>query len=307
MNSITYGIGHACRYLSEALAFPRQNHNEVTQEESTGFSYQTVVVSSLVIAVGAYVIGKFVSTIYQPVKDTPELFWKELQSNQRPPLPSGPVVIMGQQIAKDLLSLQKEMFSSCDGASKLFVEYMQKEDFNPKNVIDLGCGIGANSIPLLKRNITVIAIDNMEYVLELYKSRVNEKENRFVSLQCADLSTLKQYSTEVGTADVVLAIDVLPYLPISCWKSTMEKIVTSLKPGGHFFCTVFVKNRWGNHPVVAVQERFGGQHYQIHNLAERLVQYSGLEMVECRLRESGYGCYEFVARKPMDDSFEHLA
>lgn len=299
MDSITYSIGHACRYLSEALAFQQLNHDEAHQEESTWPSYETIVVSSIVVVVGVCAIKKFINTVFPPAKDTPELFWNELASNQRPRLPLGPIVVMRQRIADDLPSLQETMFSSCTKASKMFVEYVQEKGLKPKNVIDLGCGIGANSIPLLKYSINVIAIDNMKKLLELYKSVINDREKQYVSLQCADLTTLKKYGTKSNIADVVLAIDVLPYLPISCWKSTMEKILISLKPGGYLFCSVFVKRAWLNHPVVPFQERFGGQHYQIHNLAERLIQHSGFEMIECRPTENGYGCHEFVARKPI--------
>jgi len=293
---ITYGIGHAYRYLSET--FQQQNHDEINQDESTWPSYQTIAVFFFVAAVGSCAIRKFINTVYQPVKDTPELFWKELDSHQRHPLPSGPVVIRGKVVAEDLLSLQKRMFSSCKGASQLFVEYVQEKGLRFKNVIDLGCGTGANSYPLLKCGVNVVAIDSMECLLKEYRSRINSKEKQFVSLQCADLTTLEKYSAEANIADVVLAIDVFPYLPISCWKNTMEKILVSLKPGGYFFGTVFVKKAWLNHPFLAVHERHGAQYYQIRDLAVRLIRHSGLEMVECRLRKDNHACYEFVARKP---------
>lgn len=297
MYSITDSIGQAYRYLREASL--QQNHEEVNQDKSIWPSCQTMVVSFRATAAVAYAIKKFINSVCPPVKDTSELFWKELESNQRPVLPSGPVVVKDQVIAEDLPSLQKQMFSSCNAVSKIFVEYVQKKGLNPKSVIDLGCGTGANSKPLLKSGVNVIAIDSMECLLEEYKSSLNDEEKQFVSLQYADLTTLEKYSTEANVADVALAIDVLPYLPISYWKSTMEKIVTSLKPGGYFFGTLFIKKAWFNPPVVAVHERFGAQYYLIRDLAARLVRHSGLEMVECRLRENKPGYYEFVARKPI--------
>lgn len=301
MYSIAYGIGQAYQYLSGA--YPEQN-SDVNQDDSMWPSHQTMVVSFFAAAAGACAIKTLLNCLHPSVKDTPELFWKELESNQRPALPLGQVVVMNQVIAEDLASLQKQMFSSCSGVSKIFIEYIQEKNLKPKSVIDLGCGIGANSKPLLKYGVKVIAIDSMECLLEEYRSSLRNKENQFVSLQCADLLTLEKYSAEANVADIALAIDVLPYLPISCWKSTMEKIVASLKPGGYFFGTVFVKRAWFNHPVVAVHERCGAQYYQIRDLAARLVRSSGLEMVECRLREGGFGCYEFVARKPITNVTE---
>ena len=288
MNAITQGIKHAHCYLSEALF--QQNQDEGSENETPACPYQTVAVSFLVATVGACAIKKFINIVYRPIKDTSELFWKELELSQRTPLSLGPVVVMGQVVADDLSSIQKQMFSASNEISQMFVEYLQTKGLKPKHVIDLGCGIGANSIPLLKYGVTVIAIDNMECLLDAYKSSINHKEKQFVSLQCADLTTVEKYSTEDNVADVVLAIDVLPYLPISCWKSTMEKIVASLKPGGYFFGTVFVKKAWFNHPVVAIHEKFGAQYYQIRDLATRLIRHSGLEMVECRLRKNGYEC-----------------
>jgi SAM-dependent methyltransferase len=259
MNSITQGIGNFYLYITEAFL----EQDKVTQEESAKPSYQMIVISFLVATAGGYVIKKLMNTIYQPIKDTPKLFWKELEESQRPSLPLGPVIIMGKVLADDLSSLQKQMFSSCDRMSQLFVEYIQIKGLKPKNVLDLGCGVGANSIPLLKYGVNVIAIDNMKCLLDTYQSRIKNKEKKCVSLKEADLTALEKYSTEDNIVDVALAIDVLPYLPISCWKSTIEKIVVSLKPGGYFFGTLFVKKAWFNHPVVAVHERLGAQYFDI--------------------------------------------
>lgn len=296
MNTITHSLGNTLFSMLET--FSQQNNDEVNQDDSTWPSYQTIATSILAVAVGAYVIKRLITPL--PIKDTPELFWKELEENERPPLPLGPVVVMGNVVANDLFSLQKDMFSSCNGASKLFVEYIERKGLKPKSVLDLGCGVGANSVPLVQIGINVIAIDNMKCLLETYQSRIKIENKQFVSFKCGDATSLKKYSAE-ATVDVALAIDVLPYLPISCWKSVMEKIVASLKPGGYFFGTLFVKRAWLNNPVITVHEQFGAQYYQISDLATRLIQHSGLELVECRLKTDGQGCYEFVGRKPIID------
>lgn len=178
------------------------------------------------------------------------------------------------------------------------MEYVERKGLKPGTVIDLGCGVGANSLPLLKYGVKVIAIDNMQCLLDSYNSQINKTQKDLIALQCADLLALEQYGAE-ECSDVVLAIDIFPYLPSSSWKSTMQKIVVSLKPGGYLFGTVFVKNKWFNPQLVHVHERLGAQYYAIQDLATRLIKHSGLEMVECRLREDSFGCYEFVARKPI--------
>lgn len=225
------------------------------------------------------------------------LFWKELEKHQRPII-SGPIYVKGQRVADDLPTIQKELFSMSNAMSHLFFEYVQIKGLKPKTVLDLSCGIGPNSIPLLKHRVYVKAIDNM--MLEAYSQNVkNRMDRQFVTLKCADLTTLEKYTEEANAADVVIATDVLPYLPILCWKSTMEKIVFSLKPGGYLFGTVYVKAPLNNDYTIEVDESFGAQYFVIDNLAERLVKHSGLEMLECRLRKDSFGVWEFVARKPV--------
>lgn len=295
MNAITYSLGNVFSYISDATL--QQNHEKENQDTSIWLSYRTMVVSFLAASVGAYVIKRVINSAYQRSVDTPELFWKELEKNQRPSLPLGPVVVMGKVIADDLSSLQKEMFSSCNKMLEVLVEYMQANNLKGKNVLDLGCGTGANSISLLKNGVNVIAIDKMKYLLDIYQSKMKNINKKCVSLQCADLVTLEKYSSE-ASIDVVVAADVLPYIPISCWRNTMEKIVKSLKPGGYFFGSLFVKKACFNPLFVAVHEKLGAQYYRIRNLAVRLIRHSGLELVECRLKNDAYGSYEFVARKP---------
>lgn len=299
MDAIRHGIENAYLYMSKA--FFEQNHDATPQEESSWPSFQTMAISFFIVTVGAYAIKRLIHPPYQAHRDTPVSFWKELEESQRPPLPLGPVVLMGKVIANDLSSIQKQMFSSCKESSKLFVEYIQRKGLKPKSVIDLGCGLGVNSIPLLKYGVHVIAIDSMKCLLDSYKLLLKNEETKFVSLKCADITSLEKYSREDNVVDVVLAIDVLPYLPISCWKSTMTKIVASLKPGGYFFGTLFVKEKGFDHPVIAVHERLGAQYYSIRHLAIRLILHSGLSLIQCRVRKDSVGCYEFVARKPIID------
>lgn len=245
MNPVIQILNSTSCYLSEALY--QQSHYNQQENETSSFSYGRTVATSIITAVTfAYVIKRLVNTLYQPVLDTPERFWRELDANKRNPPPLGPVVVMGQVLSQDLYSLQKEMFSSCNMMSEIFVEYVQRKGLKPSSVIDLGCGIGANSIPLLRHGIRVIAMDNMQCLLDTYDSRINNEEKQLVSLQCSNLIDLEKYSPEDNSIDVALAIDVLPYLPSSSWKSTMQKIVLSLKPGGYLFGTVFVKKKWFN-------------------------------------------------------------
>lgn len=297
MNSIreSLGIGYSC--LSAMLFW--QNPDDAKDREVCGISYATITASFVVATVGGCALYRFMNAKNGSCEDNPEFFWKELAANHRS-ISSGPVYVLGHLIADDLTSIQKEIFLKSNAMSQLFVEYVQAKGLKPKTVLDLGCGTGANSIPLLKYRINVIAIDNMKCVLDAYSQNIkNKNERKFAILKCADLTILEKYTEEANVADVVIASDVLPYLPILCWKSTMEKIVFSLKPGGYFFGSIFVKKSQANPFVVTVHEKFGAQYYVIENLAERLVKHSGLEMVECRLREDGHGVYDFVARKPL--------
>lgn len=298
MNSIIQHINHAYAYLAENV------HNQTqTRNSENEFYYQTITVTVAICgAILGMCVKKCMNTVAKrsrPIEDTPELFWQEVEQHQRPPLPLGPVIIMGKVVASDLGAIQKQMFLSCTRPSLLFMDYLQTKELKPKTVMDLGCGLGANSSFLLKQGVKVVAIDKMEYLLEAYRSRIGGQERQLISFQCEDMIHLEKYTPQDHVVDVVLAIDVMPYLPTSSWKETLKKITASLKPGGYFFCTLFIKKERERSLVVDVHEKFGANYYPIHDLAARLIRHSGFEMVECRLKEGGEGCYEFVARKPI--------
>lgn len=297
MQSVTPFLNLTYCYLSEVL-FQQCSNNPQERGINNFSSKRSVAISVVALIIGIYVLNiiKELTNSYQPTLDTSDNFWKELDTNQRNHRLSGPVVVMGKVVAKNPYALQKEMFMTCDTMSRIFVEYVQKKRLIPNIVIDLGCGIGTNSIPLLKQGVKVIAIDNRQYLLNIYDTKLNKKEKQLAFLQCSDLLALENYGLD-NSADIVLAIDVLPYLPSSYWKSTMQKIMASLKPGGYLFGTVFVKKKCFIPIDIQFHEQLGAYYYSIQNLATRLIKHSGLEMIECRVIEEKI--YEFAAQKPV--------
>ncbi len=294
MNIITRCLEYTEFYLSET--FSTSHQREVGEGETHVGMYISVTGAVLIAAISAYAVKKILVPKNIPLEESSESFWEELEKHQRPPLPIGPVVISGRTLAKDLHTYQKRMFDSCTNMSSIFEEHLAIHGLYPQDVIDLGCKRGAQSIPLLECGFTVTAIDSMQEMIDLYRSQVNEKDQELLTLKCADLTTLDSYAKE-NTADIVLAIDTLPYIPISCWKSTMEKISAALKPGGYFIGTIFTKEEGNERSFITLHERSGAQYYTIPKLAERLMFHSGLIMIKCRLRSGNLGCYEFIAYK----------
>ena len=94
MNGIIQQIGHAYAYLAKNM------HNQTPSRSSEDEIYlqamATAAICGIVLGMG---VKKCMSACAKPSQipvDTPKLFWKELQQHQRPPLPVGPVIIMGK-------------------------------------------------------------------------------------------------------------------------------------------------------------------------------------------------------------------
>lgn len=115
---------------------------------------------------------------------------------------------------------------------------------------DLGCGCGGNSILLAKKGFRVMALDKRKEAIDCLKARLKgRKLQSAITIKKADLARSlwpkKQYS-------LILALNILHFLPNRRAEFLIRKMKTDLLPEGIIFIRIFSsKNRprgKGYHP-----------------------------------------------------------
>jgi hypothetical protein len=100
--------------------------------------------------------------------------------------------------------------------------------------VDLGAGVGMHAVPLAQRDYSVLAIDNIEYLLSALKLRAGELPIRVVN---GDLLEFRRYLQQPAQAIMCMG-DTLTHLPSLM---AVEKLITdvsaSLASGGVFVAT----------------------------------------------------------------------
>lgn len=94
------------------------------------------------------------------------------------------------------------------------------------NILDIGCGDGSLSIPLLNQNNNLTMLDLSSRMLEIAKSRIpNEYQNKVQLIN----SPIHEFKPSV-LYDIVLCIGVLAHVPSI--ESTIIEIAKCMKPKG---------------------------------------------------------------------------
>jgi 2-polyprenyl-3-methyl-5-hydroxy-6-metoxy-1,4-benzoquinol methylase len=147
-----------------------------------------------------------------PISNIPQ-FWADVESCRRlSPTPE---------------DFSRRLVTSFSVVEKYAVQYAKKP---PGRILDLGAGIGVNSIPMLENGGHITVIDNSKPLLtrlyNIYKSMQLPKHN--IKSIHGDITYMLEYGEEF---DLVMAVDILPLLPPTTLWSTMKKIHTCMKEG----------------------------------------------------------------------------
>lgn len=110
---------------------------------------------------------------------------------------------------------------------------------SPWKVVDLGCGTGRNTLPLLKiPNSTVVGLDASPKMLDIARARIDKNLTKQASvaarakdvhLELFDLLSGSELPTCATNADALVSTLVLEHVPIP---SFFEVAAQILKPGG---------------------------------------------------------------------------
>jgi cyclopropane fatty-acyl-phospholipid synthase-like methyltransferase len=221
-----------------------------------------------------------------------DLFWTKVGETTSLYSPEDEVIVGGKKFADRAKDLQDEMFKSCDATDSFAKKFFSNP---PSKILDLGAGIGANTIPMAKSGAHVTAIDQSIELLKIFSTNSVKmgcpKGN--IRLLHGDIATMKSFG---GPFNLVVALDILPYVPPTMLRSTMEKIHQCLEDGGILIGTIFTKNNSDSHNEL--MGKLGGHHYgKGMEFVEQFLKYSGFTVVTIKERQKGEAIYQFKAIK----------
>lgn len=119
-----------------------------------------------------------------------------------------------------------------------------------KNILELMCGTGRVSIPLINKGFPLTCVDYSEEMLDIFRSKIGDSQK--VKLVCQDVSTL--------SLDDQFDLIIIPSNSISeiidkrKRKQAFQRIYQHLAPNGILFCTLY-------NPEYRLQIADGGMRY----------------------------------------------
>lgn len=162
-------------------------------------------------------------------------FWNKVEKTKSFYKPNDSVIIRGKYLAKNSRNFRNKMFESCSMSDRFAEEYFSSP---PKRVLDLGSGMGANTIPMAQNGAKVTAIDNSENLIQTFLKKsisANCPKENIITI-CKDITTMKSYGENFN---LVVAVDILPYIAPKKLHSTMIKIKKCLTNKGILIGTIF--------------------------------------------------------------------
>ena len=122
-----------------------------------------------------------------------------------------------------------------------------------ENILDIGCGDGSISVPLLRRDNALTLLDNSDYMLSIARDRIAEPLRNNVRLIQRNFIDA---DLPEASFDVILCLGVLAH--VASPKAVIKQICSLLKPGGE----VIVQASDFTHPVGRILDMY----YHLRNL-----------------------------------------
>ncbi len=220
---------------------------------------------------------------------TSQEFWATVATTPYNAVDNKPIVLSGVTLADSAEKFQEQAFERCSLTNKFVERFF---DTPPKLVLDLGCGTGTNTLQMFKNGAHVTAVDLSEKLLNIFSEKsinIPNKEN--LHLINKDIATMPSYG---GPFNLVIAVDILPYLPPTSLCSTMKKIHNSLIENGIIIGTIFTHG--DEESFEKLFERIGAHFYSgDDSFVEQLLTFSLFSIIKIE-RSSKYSC-SFIAKK----------
>jgi tellurite methyltransferase len=160
--------------------------------------------------------------------------------------------------------------------------------------VDLGCGDGRDTIELLRRGWSVLAIDAEADAIARLEARQDLPPQRRLRTLMARFE-----ATEWKEADLVNASFALPLLARGEFTAVWQRIVRSLKPGGRFAGQLYgERDDWADRPGVTCLTRAEAERL-VAGLAVELFEEEDSDAVTPRGTPKHWHIFHIVARAPL--------
>ena len=164
---------------------------------------------------------------------------------------------------------------------------------SPRLAVDLGCGDGRDTIELLRRRWSVLAIDAEPAAIARLQSRADLPEG-------AQLSCLCQRVEDAAwpAADLVNASFSLPLCAPDRFRALWRRILTSLKPGGRFSGQLYGdRDGWAGRPNMTHLDRAAAERL-LQDLRVELFDEEETDAVTPHGKSKHWHIFHIVARRP---------
>lgn len=212
--------------------------------------------------------------------------WDSIESTTHLYKEGIPFIIQGKQLPySSTTEAKNEMLQNCTQANSFVVEFLDQAP-TKGNVLDLGCGLGSNSVLFLKKGWNVVAIDNSSLVIDIFQKKIQTENSKYIENEQLIIvnSDISEIDFNAKKFDLVICIDVLPYINSKKLKSVINKIYNSLLPNGQFIGTLFFNPPKGPNTLVEYLNKLGAHFYEGSHIVPALLENSGFHVDECQIR-----------------------
>lgn len=164
---------------------------------------------------------------------------------------------------------------------------------SPRFAVDLGCGDGRDTIELLRRGWSVLAIDAEPAAIERLRARPDLPEGARLSCLCQRFE-----DASWPAADLVNASFSLPLCPPERFPELWRRIVASLKPGGRFCGQLYGdRDGWVGRPGMTHMSRAAAETL-LADLRVELFDEEETDSVTPRGKPKHWHIFHVVAQRP---------
>jgi SAM-dependent methyltransferase len=163
---------------------------------------------------------------------------------------------------------------------------------SPRFAVDLGCGDGRDTIELLRRGWSVLAIDGEPAAIERLRARPDLPAGAALTCLCQRFE-----DAAWPAADLVNASFSLPLCPPDRFPDLWTRIVGSLKPGGRFAGQLYGdRDGWAGRPDITHMSRDAAEHL-LRDLHVELFEEEESDAVTPRGKPKHWHIFHIVARR----------
>lgn len=166
-----------------------------------------------------------------------------------------------------------------------------------RRAIDLGCGDGRDTIELLRRGWSVLAIDAAKVALERLTTRSDLPAAALLTTICGKFEEVDWPPRGWPKVDLVNASFALPLCPPQSFPSLWAKITASLASGGYFAGQLYgERDDWAGNPVMTILDEASARRLLAAYDIERF-EIEESDAVTPRGKKKHWHIFHIVARK----------